>query len=329
MKKIFIAMMAMATFAACATEDTIVTPKGNAIAFGDAFVDNSTKAIYDADNKLDAFTVWGSVNDVALYGTTGATVSTGGDYNTIWTCDQVRYWTPSSTFNFFATAHATVDPNDLVYGIPTELTYTAIAAGDVDLLCSTATVTATTDGAGTPTGNLTTVGEGENAVKNVVGFTMKHLLSRVKVSFESQLEANSDYRYQVTGVKVKSASTGTYTISTSTWSVANDVQKIEMPYTDPNTITNNSTVNCGAKLVIPTSPVDLEFTYELQLKTGEGESDWTTIKSGNVVKSGVIEGNPVQNCSYNITVQLKAGAKIDFTVTSTTAFGDDSNVPVQ
>ena len=199
MKKIFVAVMAMAAFVACSNEEQVAAPQGQAIAFGDAFVDNSTKAIYEGENKLTKFTVWGSVEGVALYGETGATVSTGGDYNTIWTCSETRYWTPLCDFEFFATAHATVAAGDVVNGIPTKFSYTA--DGTTDLLCSTAVAKATTDETGTPTattnGSLKTIGN-----ETVVAFTMKHLLSRIAFKYTVAADVDPDYTYNVTDVKV-------------------------------------------------------------------------------------------------------------------------------
>ena len=216
MKKIFAAVMAMAAFVACSNEEQVAAPQGQAIAFGDAFVDNSTKAIYEGTNKLTEFTVWGSVEGVPLYGLQGATVSTGGDYNTIWACSETRYWTPLCDFEFFATAHATVDAGDVVNGIPTKFSYTA--DGETDLLCSTAVATAKTDEAGTPTattnGSLKTIGD-----ETVVAFTMKHLLSRIAFKYTVAEGVDPAYTYNVKDVTVSGAYlTGVYTVADGEWS---------------------------------------------------------------------------------------------------------------
>ena len=60
MKKLFFAFAAIATLASC-NNDQIIDFDKNPIAFGDAFVDNATKAIYEGDTKVDAFKVWGTV----------------------------------------------------------------------------------------------------------------------------------------------------------------------------------------------------------------------------------------------------------------------------
>ena len=172
MKKIFIAMMAMAAMTACATEDTIVTPQGDAIAFGDAFVDNSTKAIIGSANEIQGFQVFGNVvatADVdtaapaALYGDTGAAVTRGGAaLGAAWTCDVTRYWTPSCTFNFAAVANGTVAT--VVKGLPTVISYEA--GTDNDLIYAIANATTAADC--TP-----------SIATGIVPFSFKHLLSKV------------------------------------------------------------------------------------------------------------------------------------------------------
>ena len=47
MKKLLISMLAVATLASCAKEETLSFDKGEAIQFGNAFVDNSTRAAVD------------------------------------------------------------------------------------------------------------------------------------------------------------------------------------------------------------------------------------------------------------------------------------------
>ena len=134
MKKLFFGILAMAAMTACATEDTIVTPQGDAIAFGDAFVDNSTKAIIGSANEIQGFQVFGNVvatadvdtaTPAALYGDTGAAVTRGGAaLGAAWTCGVTRYWTPSCTFNFAAVANH--DGVTVENGIPTEIKYTGV-----------------------------------------------------------------------------------------------------------------------------------------------------------------------------------------------------------
>ena len=62
MKKLFIAILAVAGLAACSQEMTLETPKGAAIAFDNAFVNNSTRVATDITvGNLKDFGVYGSV----------------------------------------------------------------------------------------------------------------------------------------------------------------------------------------------------------------------------------------------------------------------------
>lgn len=297
MKKIFVAVMAMAAFVACSNEEQVAAPQGQAIAFGDAFVDNSTKAIYEGDYKLTQFTVWGNVNDVPLYGETGATVSTGGDYNTIWTCSETRYWTPSCDFEFFATAHATVATEGealcIENGIPTKFSYTA--DGETDLLCSTAVAKAETDEAGTPTatadGSLKTIGD-----ETVVAFTMKHLLSRIAFKYTVAEGVDPAYTYNVKDVTVAGGYlTGVYTVADGEWSEQDGTM---------SDLTFNNTDD--AYVIIPGAPaLTISLTAEV-----------------------VFGGEVISTVSYTVTLNQPDVVDTDFTFEAGNAYVFAVELPV-
>ena len=292
MKKIFIALAALATLAACNKEAAIETPQGEAIAFGDAFVDNSTKAIYESANDLTGFKVWGNVANVALYGTEGATVTRDSkDLGKAWTCSVTRYWTPSSTFNFAAIANGT--GTDCVDGIPTKISYTLNGTDPADLVYGAAS--ATTDPSCVPTGDVT---------GTVVSFTLEHLLARVMVSFENQIEED-DYTYAISNVTLSTWNKGVYTIGAETPWAREGNGTAALPYTGLDELASGATHAAGAQVLIPGAPMTLGFTYELKLNEA-------TIYTKDVSKT--VETTLVKGHSYNLNVQLKAGGKIDFTV---------------
>lgn len=310
MKKIFVAVMAVAALASCAKEEAVCVDRGDAIAFGDAFVDNATRAIYEEADDITGFTVFGNVNNVALYGD-GATVTRNDKaLGTAWDCSVARYWTPNGTFNFAAIANGTAA--ELANGLPTKIGYTVVDADPADLIYATAT--ATTDANSVPT-------SGVNA-NNVVAFTFEHLLSRVKVSFENQIP-ETDYTYNIKDVKITTWDKGMYTIGAATPWAQDGTGSITLNYTAVNALA--ATAEAGAKLVIPGSTVDLSFNYELCYN---GTPIYVTTTP--VTKTAVVV--PVQNHSYNITVQLKAGEPIRFTVDETdglTGWGEETPVTVQ
>ena len=166
MKKLFIATLAIAALASC-NNDQVINFDKFPINFGDAFVDNATKAIYEGETKVEAFQVWGTVtgngNTVLIFDGADVTRTKSGsadkNYGEAWYCDVTRYWTPECDYSFMAITDATsVTPAN--GAMPTAINYTA--TGENDLLLGTQIAT-TKDGA-TPT--------------NPVAFTMKHLLPR-------------------------------------------------------------------------------------------------------------------------------------------------------
>ena len=293
MKKIFIAMMAMAAMAACATEDTIVTPQGDAIAFGDAFVDNSTKAIYEGTNKVDGFYVWGVVNDnVPIYA--GAQVARNSkEYGAAW--DFVgdvpaRFWTPSCTYKFAAIANGTVADNKITNGLPTEISYTINADDPADLIYGV--VSAKTDESGAPSEGVNTNG--------VVAFTMNHLLAKMYFTVTDNM--GDDYTVTPTSIKVTQVEKkGTYDIAEEEWTPGGE-KTAELEFVG------------GAQLIIP---VEQELAVEITYDVAFGG---TTISTG-AKKTGTITAYTYKaNTVYNITATIGATA-IQFSIDSVAGFG--------
>lgn len=311
MKKIFISILAIAALAACNKEEAVEVQKGDAIAFGDAFVDNATKAIYENASGLTGFTVWGNVDGIndtplALYGNSGATVSRNSkELGVAWDCDVVRYWTPSADYNFTAIANGV--GQDCVNGIPTTISYTQNDDDPADLVYGTAV--AETDETCVPTGNVN---------GTTVKFTLRHLLARVKVQFTNQIAP--DYTYDITNVKITTWEEGVYTIgATEPWAQKEETGSVVLSFDDIEDLAGTPT-SAGAQLIIPGAPVVLSFDYVLNLNE-------TAIYSTTVTKTvttELAEGN-----SYNLNVVLKAGNEIDFTITALTNWTSDTTIDIQ
>ena len=299
MKKLFIGILAMAAMAACATEDTIVTPQGQAIAFGDAFVDNATKAIITSADKITGFQVWGNVKGsnntpVPLYTDAGAAVTCGeAALGAAWTCGTTRYWTPNCDFNFAAVANGT--GTDIANGLPTKISY-ELTADDNDLIYATATAN--------------TKGEGyvPSVTDGIVAFTFNHLLSKVTFNVDDSEIAKNDYSVVVTDIAVTGAvNKGVYTVDTTdpitvtggTWAKATDAITIDQDYY------NNAAA--VSHLLIPVQQT-LGVTVTYDIKFGE-----TTISSG-LTKPGTVEYTFATNTAYTITAKLSKLNEIKFTV---------------
>lgn len=303
--------MALAALAACSKEEAVEVQKGDAIAFGDAFVDNATKAIYEDASGLTGFTVWGNVDGtnetpLALYGDAGATVSRNSkNLGVAWDCDVVRYWTPDAEYNFTAIANGT--GTTIVNGIPTKISYTQNDEDPADLVYGTAA--AVTDESCVPTGDVN---------GTTVEFTLRHLLARVKVQFTNQIAP--DYTYDITNVKITTWEEGVYTIGAATpWAQKAETGSVALPYDDIEDLAATPTA-AGAQLIIPGAPVVLSFDYVLKLN-GTAIYNATFTKT---VTTTLAEGN-----SYNLNVVLKAGNQIDFTITALTDWTSDTTVDIQ
>lgn len=289
MKKTLIAILALAAVAACNKAEVIESNPGEAIEFGDAFVDNATKADYSSTD-VTAFNVYGTVNNVNIYNATPVTKGTAG-YGNAWTCGVTQYWIESAAYKFAALVdvpanNVTCDAN----GMPTSFTYTA--AGQTDILYDYAVAT------GQPAGD-----------NDVVAFTFKHLLAKAYFTVTNQTN-DTKYTYTISDVKVTNTyPNGTYTVyttdeGTGSWgsygtATSTAFATIEdVAYGTPKT---NAEV-----LLIPGANVGVSFTVTLFI-------DGNEVTSFDHAVANV--ATLAQNCVYNFNVTLSPNDPIQFTVT--------------
>ncbi len=188
MKKIFIAVLAVAALASCSKEQTVNVDKGAVIGF-DTFVENSTRA---NDLEVGDF-------DFGVYGL----VEKGGENALIFNKQEVaadgsyspaQYWIAAAQYYFTAIAPYTNAKWD--YFTTTAHTGTIAfdnqaAAANQDLLF------AYVKPAQTPAEI--------KAAPDKVGFTFNHMLSRVRFTFANGFGAGSNITLQVTDVTITDA----------------------------------------------------------------------------------------------------------------------------
>lgn len=332
MKKLFVAVLAVAALASCAQEDVILD-NDKAITFGDAYVANSTKAIYDDSNKVEAFKVWGTVTpngataSVVLYD--GAKVEDKNDvgYDQAWQCEVERFWTPNCNYAFYAVVDAAEgeviakDADNNPTGVPTSITYSA--DGVTDLLYGATTKT-TGDTVSNP---------------GLVAFTMQHLLSKVSFKF-TNTNTNADYDYKVTKVEVLGAYTnGTYTITHGADKINGNYDGVwagtgksdtalsfldgELTLTDATinadkTVTASTAVAPKSFVIIPGIPaLDIAITVETLLNNTKIYSKDYTL---TVNQDGGTAKEFVKNTHYNLVVALEGGKPIQFTIDTVDGF---------
>lgn len=301
MKKLFIAVLAVAALASCA-QDEIISKNQTAIEFGDAFVNNSTKALYGTvdgtTTNVTAFQVWGTVKGtgdaaVALY--EGANVTSGGSaYGVAWTCDVTRFWTPNCNYVFYAVVDSTVTPAQGVAantkvkatdGVVKSIEY--VADGENDLLYGYKEVNT------------------DDAIPALVEFNMNHLLSLVKVTFKNSVDTSDDaYSYKISDVKVTGWANGIYNVDADSWAKDGE-NTFDHTFAAVEKLAEGETVNAGLQLIIPNQPITVSFTYEEQVL---GKTYLTKQISQTVVLTAV------KNNYYSINVDFQKNNKIEFTI---------------
>lgn len=306
----------------CSSDDTIDAIQGEAITFGNVFVEKSTRAIdpsYGKDKAIESFQVWGKVtgntgNTVNLYGGDGAIVTKGSAaYGAAWACSETEYWVPSATYNFMAIANA--EYVSLTSGMPATISYTAdeynvyITDGSKDLLLAEVSTNSIKT---VKTNNVATPEE------SPVAFTFSHLLSKAVFTFTN---TESSTELKVSGIKMAGLKQkGIYTISGENkgWSSNTD-------YTSPLEFGGEVTIAAGQsgtskneRLIIP-GTYDITITFTV--KDGKGGQDQNL--SATIEDHEFLAGH-----SYNFTADIKSGLKyIVFIISSEDwSAGSDNNI---
>ena len=313
MKKIFIAVMAVATLASCAQEEIILNNK-KAISFGDAYVDNAVRATdpsYGPSKQLDHFNVYGTMTgDVTVNIYDGLSVSKGdNDYGVAWnlpTGTTPRYWVDGTSYKFAAVVDAdAIDTTDTgeetMYGMPRTLTW--IAGNQKDMLYNEVSYAADAH----PTDGL-------------VKFTFDHLLSKAKFTVTNSSWEDASYTYKITNIKITNAITeGVYTVKNGEWAATSTDGQA---FGDVETFTNGVGESAAEVLLVPGIQPVLSVTVELYFNGTKVKTETTTFDSITTV----LEANK----AYNFTLAVGLTKPISFTVSENLAvWVDGGNVNVQ
>ena len=317
MKKIFFAVLALAAMASCSKE-YIVAENKQAIGFGEAFVDNGTRADYSSGNDVDEFLVYGTLegngNTVQIFN--GADVERPttnlptGYAEEAWLCEVTQYWVPSATYQFAAIVDGVADTTT---GLPVTIPFTvADGVDNKDLLYATASAETDENGA-VKNGDVT-------ANKGLVAFTFNHLLSKVQFTVSNAM-ANG-YSIEVTSITVGNvAKDGLYTIAENKWEATTSA-------TANLTFGNTGVIASGEPAVVASEtrqilPVNqtLAVTIDYNIYYNDGNGGGNQLIS-TATKEGTIPAQTyAKNTVYNITAAID-GNKIEFTVTGVEGFND-------
>jgi hypothetical protein len=324
----------------CSGDETIEAPEKKAISFENAFVDKRTRTEAEdpstTKDNITGFTVYGYQGEKVLFDGTSVTKVTADDNSVSWTYSPVKYWVASATYNFVALANVT-DPtvaiNSDTKAITTDISsFTSTGIADPLVSSQVSSTGATSDG--------------------TVQFTFKHLLAKVKFTFENAFGSNDDVTLQVKNVKITDAyKTGSAkvvggTSTTITWSNQatdssetgfsldfGETGKINPPA--QGATANNSDETTYAKLLIPSAAsksYTIKFDIDVIANAGTDNELVTATYSKEVeVSNQALEAGK----SYNFQAVLNANnvsdtelKPITFAINEVAAWEDGGSVTV-
>ena len=320
MKKIIFAAMALAAFVACSKETTVDVAREE-IAFGNAFVDNSTKAdaandpSYSTSGKgmaLTEFNVYGAVNGVNIFN--GNTVTKTAGYGEAWTLDGTKqYWIAGAPYKFVGVVDGSKTVGETVVtktnldaaGLPTTIEYTV--DGATDLLCDVVNIASAT------------------APYSVVAFNYTHLLSKINFAVKNTTDASAtNYRFVLTSAKLTNVyKSAVYDVDSDAWTPNATMREFVL---ENLTINSNSTqYHSQEVLLIPGSAVGVYVNADIQATDDDptsADAVWTTVSTvektfTNVLgKVGDTPNTLAKATAYNFIVELSVGNEIQFTATT-------------
>lgn len=308
MKKLFIAIAALAAMTSCSQDEVMEVAQKQAISFGNAFVGNSTRAAdpsYSTIGKgiaLTQFNVYGTVaSDNGTENIFNNVLIEKGDaqYGAEWTQNggTPQYWITGADYKFVGivdgskenVTSTTLDDNDM----PTSISYTA--DGSTDLLCAT-------------------VVRDDNTDYSVVPFKFTHLLSKVNFTVTNKSTAASGYSFVVKNINFAGNVSGSYDVEKAQWT--------SNAFTTGDTNVGNVN-NDKKEIVIPTGTASVELTDEVLFLPGTYNITFTVdiIYNGTVMTTtnypatGSYSQTLVANSAYNFNVEVSIGQQIKFTAT--------------
>lgn len=317
MKKLFTILAVAAAVVACQKNETIALDNGEAIAFGNAFVENSTRAAIDPSygnggQDLEQFQVWGNVNGgnglVAIFAgddVEGTVGSTDGEPN-VWSCDVKQYWIKDAIYNFAALVNAPTGEGavTLTDFLPTKVNgFTA--DGETDLMYARSENDIV----------------GKASANGPVDFTFNHLLSKVKFTVVNKSKAAAEYSFKVNGITITGNKTGNVTLATKVWDTLSNsgAYNVDEIVVDKNTA--DAGEECEQELLLIPGSYSIAFNVDIYNGATKLGSQAYPISPATYTQTLAV------GCSYNFVINVAVGEEITFSVKEqpTWADGDGAN----
>lgn len=311
-KSLYLGALALLTLASCASEETVEAPKGNAIDFGKAFINNSTRGGEEITlDKLTSFNVYGYMGDMSgvIFNDELVKFAEGK-----WTYDAIQYWTPGQNYAFAAIAPMT----GVTFTAPTTFPTVGEEFG---------TIAYTTDG----TDDLIYAAQyatGKESGNTPVAFTFNHLLSRVKLTFNNTM-TNPQGSMTISNVKISGVyNDGTIALPATTWTVGEAATATgERAYTmsADGVAAKGASTESDVYFFIPTTGHQYTITFTVEQRIGD-------VVVSSSTKTATITLDMQRGYSYNLTADLNEvnmpenePEPIEFTVTTVKGWEDWAN----
>ena len=317
MKKLFLGMAALVAMVATScvqTEELAVANNKEAIGF-DTFVENVTKTIYDNNNPLDHFDVYGTISkknadDTKTYVTTifdKVEVLKSGD---TWSYDPncTQYWIPGFIYDFAAVVDATnvVCEN----GLPATISTNMIAQNDVLYA----------------TKNCDFVNGGQT---DKVSFQLAHLLSKAKFTVKNGIVNGQNFVYNVESIKIKNADKDAkYDVATGKWTATNTY---EASFGAISEIGQQAQKGNDTEVLLVPGTKELAIAIKYNLTYNDAELVNTTknltavltLEQGKAYNFVVEFGNPGEDIKFDAVVDTWVEGNYDVNGTSVVATAEE------
>ena len=301
MKKLFLVALAAVGLASCVqNEELAVAGSTTAIAFGDSFVYNATKAEdpTTTTTSINNFDVWAFMDNV------GGTVLEDEDVtkvNGVWGYTNLQYWAPNHTYYFAALspANSANVTEDLAEGEAAklglgEITFTNVD-GTEDLLYAKAKET---------TGTMAELAANG---KQPVVMQFQHLLSKVKFTFQNGFATNN-MKVAVTNVRMSAPKSATIDLAVADYSKGwvLGTEAIELDF---DHVAAGAQLEAGSqastdnyRLTIPASSAyEYTVTFDVVVYSGTVEAFSETNKQATIKGYELAMGK-----AYNFTAVINA-----------------------
>ena len=297
MKKLFVAVLAIAGVVACSNEETVRVQDPAQIAFDGSFVETRADKAEDPSTTtadIEAFSVWGFMDNVTgkVFVEENVTKSNGE-----WGYANVQYWAPGHNYYFAALSNytgvtnvATMTETVNEYGLGLIEYDLAKNEGGEDLLYSAVGPIAA------PAADATEV--------EPVKFTFNHMLSKVKFSFTNGF-TNELATIDVKNIRMVVPAKGSINVAQQDWWSTNEwelgTETVELAFGDAcaKTAIGVKQESAEERIVFP---ADNTQTYAIAFDVALYQGDVVAYEG---TKNATIEGVALEiGKAYNFTVTL-------------------------